>query len=163
MQSISPSSTTAHDSPALAGDPLDLCGCAYKPGGLDPSGFDCWGLVLWVYRQHFGINLPIYCQQHPETILAKSRLFEKGVESPDWTRLKEPENGCVVAMSRGGPIHHAGVWLDIGEGICLHVYQHGYVSGHSVQQLKSQGYNRIEFFQWSKFLESATPSTHSKT
>lgn len=151
MPNISHSSTTEPGSPALVGDPLDLCGCAYKPGGMDPSGFDCWGLVVWVYRKYFGLELPVYCQGHPETVLEKCRLFEKGIESPDWERLESPENGCVVAMSRGGAIHHAGVWLDIGDGLCLHVFQHGYVSAHSIQQLKSQGYNRQEFFKWSKF------------
>lgn len=153
MHATSPKTTPGHASPALAADPLHLCGIPYKPGGTDPSGFDCWGLVLWVYHHHFGTDLPIYCQTHPEDILKISRLFEKGVTLPEWERVQTPENGCVVAMSRGGPIHHAGVWLDIGGGVCLHVFKHGYVSCHTVQQLKSQNFSRIEFFKWSGFSE----------
>lgn len=36
---------------------LTLRGIPYRNGGSDPSGFDCSGLVQWVYAQH-GMTLP---------------------------------------------------------------------------------------------------------
>lgn len=36
---------------------LTLRGIPYRNGGTDPSGFDCSGLVQWVYAQH-GMTLP---------------------------------------------------------------------------------------------------------
>ncbi len=49
--------TTAIDvQPALA-TALALLGTPYRYGGSGPSGFDCSGLVQWVFGQH-GIALP---------------------------------------------------------------------------------------------------------
>jgi cell wall-associated NlpC family hydrolase len=51
-------SVTAGDGYAVAGTALSLRGLPYVPGGTDPSsGFDCSGLVHYVYGQH-GLQLP---------------------------------------------------------------------------------------------------------
>ena len=57
----------APDSPAVISPPagpvaivstaMMLRGIPYRNGGSDPSGFDCSGLVQWVFAQH-GIRLP---------------------------------------------------------------------------------------------------------
>jgi peptidoglycan DL-endopeptidase CwlO len=36
---------------------LDLRGVPYRNGGTDPAGFDCSGLVAFVFRQH-GLTVP---------------------------------------------------------------------------------------------------------
>jgi len=45
------------DGYAVAGTALSLRGVRYVAGGSDPSGFDCSGLVWYVYAQH-GVALP---------------------------------------------------------------------------------------------------------
>lgn len=45
------------DGYALSGTALSLRGAPYRPGGGDPSGFDCSGFVQYVYRQH-GVAVP---------------------------------------------------------------------------------------------------------
>ena len=42
---------------ALVDTALSLRGVPYRNGGSDPKGFDCSGLVQYVFRQH-GVNLP---------------------------------------------------------------------------------------------------------
>jgi len=36
---------------------MKLRGVPYRNGGSDPSGFDCSGLMQWVFAQH-GVSLP---------------------------------------------------------------------------------------------------------
>lgn len=43
--------------PAVVRTALELLGVPYRNGGTDPSGFDCSGLVQWVYARH-GTALP---------------------------------------------------------------------------------------------------------
>src|SRR5688500_1367229 len=45
------------DGYALSGTALSLRGAPYRIGGDDPSGFDCSGLVQYVYQQH-GVPMP---------------------------------------------------------------------------------------------------------
>ena len=43
--------------PAVIQTALDFLGVPYRLGGTDPSGFDCSGLMQWVFARH-GMTLP---------------------------------------------------------------------------------------------------------
>ena len=53
----SPMIESAGDAYAISGMALSLQGAPYRNGGSEPSGFDCSGLVWYVFDQ-YGIRLP---------------------------------------------------------------------------------------------------------
>jgi cell wall-associated NlpC family hydrolase len=52
-----PGPKSAVDGPTIVRTALELRGVPYRNGGTDPSGFDCSGLVQYVFAQH-GLALP---------------------------------------------------------------------------------------------------------
>lgn len=81
-------------------------GIPYVWAGADPSGFDCSGLVLYVFAQH-GVTLPHYS--------GSQFLLGQKVDKPDLLP------GDVVFF--GSPIHHVGIY--IGGGYFIHAPRTG--------------------------------------
>ncbi len=81
-------------------------GVPYLWGGETPSGFDCSGLVLYVFRQH-GVNLPHY----------SGSQFLLGEKVAPAALMP----GDVVFF--GSPIHHVGIY--VGGGYYIHAPRTG--------------------------------------
>lgn len=81
-------------------------GVPYLWGGETPAGFDCSGLVMYVFRQH-GVNLPHY----------SGSQFALGSPVPP----ADLQANDVVFF--GNPIHHVGLY--IGGGYFLHAPRTG--------------------------------------
>jgi cell wall-associated NlpC family hydrolase len=81
-------------------------GVPYLWAGATPAGFDCSGLILYVYKQH-GVNLPHYS--------GSQFLLGTKVAAADL------QPGDVVFF--GSPIHHVGMY--IGGGYFLHAPRTG--------------------------------------
>ena len=90
--------------PELINTALQYRGVPYRNGGSDPSGFDCSGLVQWVYARH-GTSLP--------------REVEDQYRAGRKIDLEDVEPGDLIffeTVARGAS--HVGVV--IGEGRFLH-------------------------------------------
>ena len=79
---------------------MKFVGVPYVWGGSSPSGFDCSGFVLYVYR-HFGISLP------------HSSAMQYGYGTP--VAQSQLKAGDLVFFY--SPIHHVGIAMGNGQMI----------------------------------------------
>jgi cell wall-associated NlpC family hydrolase len=93
-----------------AGSPVETAlayhGVPYLWGGEKPSGFDCSGLVLYVFKQH-GVKLPHYSGSQ---FLLGEKVAPAALQPGD-----------VVFF--GSPIHHVGIY--VGGGYYIHAPRTG--------------------------------------
>ena len=104
-----------YDGQALAEYALAFRGVPYRFGGSDPAGFDCSGLVHYVFLQ-YGINLP--------------RIVEEQWQVGDKVKPSEIKPGDLLFFSTKGPgATHVAIAVD---------------SGHFVHAPNSSGVVRVE-------------------
>lgn len=90
---------------------LHALGTQYRYGGSSPeTGFDCSGLVTYVFQRAWGVLLPRITEE------------QKSIGKP--VRLKELEPGDLVFYNtRNRPYSHVGIYL--GEGRFVHAPRTG--------------------------------------
>jgi cell wall-associated NlpC family hydrolase len=125
-------------------------GRPWVPGGRGPAAFDCWGLLVHVYREHYGLTVPPYVGHHSEDIRENLRLFLKEARSGRWRELDIREakrDGDAVALSMGRRFHHVGVFLDLDGGLILHALQGKGVIAQTAAGLRTFGLNNLRFYR----------------
>jgi cell wall-associated NlpC family hydrolase len=143
-----------NDFPAWA---ASVIGAKYERGGRGPDAFDCWGLVWHYFKTVTGEEMMPHMAIDVKQFAVVARNIEKAANSSDWVKLKQPEHGAVVAMSKNRVLHHVGIWLDIDGGKCFHAYDGCTVIAHNLQQLRNQHFRKIEFYRYANLKQSNKP------
>lgn len=87
---------------------IGLVGTPYRYGGSSPeTGFDCSGLINYVYREAVGVSLP----------RTTAGLYALESKNPPVTSLV-PGDLVLFAMNGGSRVNHAGIY--VGDGRFLH-------------------------------------------
>lgn len=86
-------------------------------GGRGPDGFDCYGFVQAIQRDHFGIVMDDVVVPDYDDGLSILGLINSCGERSQWEPVKIPMHGDIVVVRR--PIH-VGVWLNVDRGGVLH-------------------------------------------
>lgn len=86
----------------------------YERGACGPNSFDCWGIVVDVYRQ-LGINV----SPHPKSLsdFAVMKEIVKQSKTGTWIEVEKPQIFDVALMARKGQPFHVGIWY---QGHILH-------------------------------------------
>lgn len=98
----------------------DLIGIPFVNHGRDRAvGFDCYGLVMEMYRR-FGIDLPEFTADWDDEDKINS-IVQREAGSSAWKRVTAPlPVPCLVALRMGTPpgiVNHTGVYLGSGKFI----------------------------------------------
>lgn len=88
-------------------------GLPYNEGGRGPDVFDCWGILLLVLREQFGIVVPAYEDVHwgPGGDRAMRRKTASTIASEraaHWSPIpagQEQPGDCIVLSIAGQPLH----------------------------------------------------------
>lgn len=92
---------------------LSLIGSPYRYGGTSPAtGFDCSGLIRYVYREAAGIDLP----------RTSAELSALQTPKPAPTALR-PGDVVLFRLRNGRKVNHAGIY--VGDGRFVHAPSSG--------------------------------------
>lgn len=120
-------------------------GLPYEPGGRGPDAYDCWGLALKVWREHFGLQLADYdgifwgpgrnAADVAAVVARETQAFWRPVES------ELPGDGILIRAA-GQPLHVAVV---VAPGLMLHAHD-GADSCAEAYRTSIKWQNRISAF-----------------
>jgi cell wall-associated NlpC family hydrolase len=93
----------------------DYVGVPYVVNGRGRAGWDCWGLVLAVFREQRGVELPDWQREAPFDLAAQVRAFGRAWSAVQAGALahkvEHPEHWSIAVVARRALPHHVGVVL----------------------------------------------------
>jgi cell wall-associated NlpC family hydrolase len=103
-------------------------GVPYLINGRDRDGWDCWGLVLAVFREQRGVDLPDWRVEKTsnkrdeiaEAIRAIGDAVEREQTFGRAHRLAGPVDFSIAVVERNGRPNHVGVIVEGGVLHCSH-------------------------------------------
>lgn len=125
-----------------------LIGKPWVAGGRGPEVFDCWGLLVFAYRELLGIELPAFTCIDVQNKLQVSRTIADGFY--EWNSTPSPHHLCAVGISANKRLHHLGLWLDVEGGGVLHAVEHTGVVFQSTLSLRQAGLQNLQFYTYKR-------------
>lgn len=107
---------------------------------------DCWGFVRRVYREQFGIDLPVV-DVDSHSLRAGIQAFDRHPERAAWVALPNPTEGAAVLMGKAERASHVGIWCDVDGGGVLHAIQGAGVVFQNRQALALSGWNVLASYR----------------
>lgn len=101
---------------------LDLVGIPFSDVGESPQeGFDCYGLVVWVYKHIYGIDIPSYRHEEIEPMdsLSIQKAILRAYKEGKWELVDNPiEPSLLTIKNHPVYVNHVGVY--VGDGKFIH-------------------------------------------
>lgn len=93
----------------------------FVDGGRDTAGWDCWGLIRWVYEHELGVLLPDYCDDYESVTDSAGLLAVFEAERQAWRQVETPRAFDVAWIAIAGRECHVGLIVDART--MLHVFE----------------------------------------
>ena len=104
-----------------------------------PEAYDCWGLVVAVYRQMYGRELDIIPVEQGN-LRQVIKAFKQHPERKNWVAVDNPKEGDVALMRQSRHPIHVGIWLNIDGGGVMHAMQGNGVVFQDIGSLSLSGW-----------------------
>ena len=91
--------------------------------GKDRAGCDCWRLVVMVYKEQLGIDLPDFAGIYVDGTLASLKKVTRIIREnkKKWQQVEKPQLYDVILLRTGSMVYHAGVV--VGRRTMLHIME----------------------------------------
>ena len=120
-------------------------GLPWEANGRDiETGFDCWGLIMHIYKERLGIDLPDW-QIEPFNDRNVIAGITKHTAEGHAIEIDTPGDYDIAMVARRGQCFHVGLCL---AGGVLHV--HGGLTGstfETIEQFKNYS-GQVKFYRW---------------
>ena len=126
---------------------IDYLGKPWVSGGRGPDCFDCWGLVCDIYQKQFEIELSPFEGYNPKDLRRTNEEIEKQGVLGEWIKLDEPEDNCLVLMSKNKAFHHIGIFIDIDGGKVIHACDGANVLIQHFHKVELSGFVKFAFYR----------------
>lgn len=86
-------------------------GVPFLPHGRDPCGWDCYGLVVYILREHYGLEVPSYdaAYLNPMDRDEVGALVRGGLPTSGWREVEDGRPGDAVLFRIAGSPMHVGL------------------------------------------------------
>ena len=125
---------------------VPLIGRPWVNGAQGPDEFDCWGLVRYIKREHYDVELPII----DVDAMDLRKIFKVTTdheEYQNWREVDIPKDGDLVTMAQAKFPSHIGVYLEIDGGAVIHCVQGMGVCFSNRFSLRNSGWGRSRYWR----------------